>query len=309
MGRLVELGDARILRPDRLRWLRAIAWMFALAALMLIVFIAVNSVVILIGATIHHTSVSDPKLLPPIYRAAALLLATAAVFASYVAAVRLGEARRPSELAPRALLPELAIGLAVGATVMIATGAILWATGWGSFHWQPVSAITRALSGSIQSGVVEEIVFRLIILRLIWRAAGPWWALAVSAALFGGLHLGNPNATVFAAVCIAFEAGIMLAAFYILTGRLWMSIGVHAGWNFTQGWLLGAAVSGGGGGLAGGPLVHTPTAGVSEILSGGAFGPEASLPALMLCTAVGAGVLWVAWKRGRMDEDAVVADA
>jgi membrane protease YdiL (CAAX protease family) len=40
------------------------------------------------------------------------------------------------------------------------------------------------------------------------------------------------------------EAGLMLASFYLLTGRLWMSIGVHAAWNFTQGWLWGARVSG-----------------------------------------------------------------
>lgn len=301
MGRLVELGDARVLRPGRWRWLRAVGWMLALIALMLAAFVAVNSVVILIGATIHHTPVSDPRLLPPVYKGIALVLAAAAVLACYVAAVRWGEARRPSELAPRALLPELAIGLAVGAAVMIGTGLILWATGWGSFRWQPVSAIAASLSGSIESGVAEEIVFRLIILRLLWRAFGVWTALAVSAALFGLLHLGNPNATLFAAVCIAFEAGILLAAFYILTGRVWMSIGVHAGWNFTQGWLLGAAVSGGGG-VAGGPLTHTPTAGVNPVLSGGAFGPEASLPALALCTAVGLAVLWAARTRGRMGE-------
>ncbi|HWK36559.1 CPBP family intramembrane glutamic endopeptidase [Sphingomonas sp.] len=301
MGRLVELGDARVLRPGRLRWLRAVGWMMALIALMLVAFIAANSLVILIGAAIHHTPVRDPALLPPIYKAAALVLAAAAVFASYVAAVRLGEARRPSELAPRALVPELAIGLAVGAAVMIGTGVILWATGWGSFRPQPVTAIAGALSESIESGVVEEIVFRLIILRLLWRAFGVWTALAVSAALFGLLHLGNPNATLFAAICIAFEAGILLAAFYILTGRLWMSIGVHAGWNFTQGWLLGAAVSGGGG-FAGGPLAHSPAPGVNAVLSGGGFGPEASLPALALCTAVGLGVLWLAWTRGRMGE-------
>jgi membrane protease YdiL (CAAX protease family) len=36
----------------------------------------------------------------------------------------------------------------------------------------------------------------------------------------------------FAVFCISLEAGVMLGAFYALTDRLWVSIGVHIGWNF-----------------------------------------------------------------------------
>jgi hypothetical protein len=88
----------------------------------------------------------------------------------------------------------------------------------------------------------------------------------------------------------------MLAAFYMLTGRLWMSIGVHAAWNFTQGWVWGAAVSGIA--VKDSLFVSAPKPGASALLSGGAFGPEASLPAMVIGTGVAIMVLHRAWKRG-----------
>src|SRR3546814_4514721 len=85
---------------------------------------------------------------------------------------------------------------------------------------------------------------RGVIFRLIERWLGSWIALAISAALFGAGHLANPNASWFAAVCIALEAGIMLGAIYMVTRRLWAAVGIHAAWNFTQGGIYGIAISG-----------------------------------------------------------------
>lgn len=145
--------------------------------------------------------------------------------------------------------------------------------------------------------VVEELMMRAVLLRLMWRAFGPRTAFAVSCAVFGFSHLANPNATVFAAVCIALEAGVMLGAFYALTGRIWVSIGAHMAWNFTQGYVFGTAVSG----AEPGPAMarSIPNAALPEWLTGGAFGPEASFPGLMVCLAVGLTVVWLAWRRGR----------
>ena len=83
----------------------------------------------------------------------------------------------------------------------------------------------------------------------------------------------------------------MLGAFYALTGRLWVSIGVHVSWNFTQGYLFGAAVSGGDLGVSLATSIADP--GQPLWLTGGAFGPEASLPALLVCSSVGFAALWV----------------
>jgi membrane protease YdiL (CAAX protease family) len=217
----------------------------------------------------------------------------------YGGAVMLAERRDPTEIALHPALIELAAGLAIGALMMAITVAVLWATGCVTIATRALGDPTRAIAMSIQSGVLEETAFRLVVFRLLWRAFGVWAALALSALLFGVMHLPNPNATWFSALCIAVEAGIMLAGFYILTGRVWSAIGVHAAWNFTQGWVMGAAVSGTDW-FDGGPLNVEPTPGVSEFLSGGQFGPEASVAGLFVGTAVGALTLYLARQRGRL---------
>jgi membrane protease YdiL (CAAX protease family) len=295
----IELGNAGVLHPGKLRRLRAIGWMLLLFVGLTAVFTGFTALGLKPAVEATGATFTTPKAAPQDIKMAMILAGLAIVLALYVLAVRLGEKRRPAELSLKALPLELAAGLAVGGALMAATLGTLWATGSVTIQPQAITRWMPALREMFQSGVLEELLFRLVAFRLLWRAFGVWWALALSAALFGGLHLGNPNATVFAAICIAFEAGILLAGFYVLTGRLWAPVGVHAGWNFTQGWIFGAAVSGSPGGFSGGPMATQPMAGVPAMLSGGAFGPEASLPALLICTAAGAGVLWLAWRRGK----------
>ncbi len=294
----VVLGDARVLHPGKLRWLRAVGWMvllfFALAALFVftgrgMLWLELHAA----GIPVGKTSAAAPTA----FKLWGVIVAALVLLGGYALAVRYGENRRVAELALKPLLPDLIAGVLVGAVLMAVTIGVLWAAGLATVVTEPVTKILNALTDTVQSAVMEETLMRLVVFRLLWRAFGPWWALALSAALFGGLHLANPNASWFAAVCIAFEAGILLAAFYVLTGRAWASIGVHAGWNFTQGWVFGAAVSGTSG-FAGGPLATKAVAGVPAWLSGGGFGPEASLPALLICTAAGVAVLWRA--RGKL---------
>jgi hypothetical protein len=163
-----------------------------------------------------------------------------------------------------------------------------------------VSRIASAIGNSVESGVAEELCFRLVLFRLLWRVTGVWPALFISAALFGGVHLTNRDGTLVGALGVMVEGGLVSVALYAFTGRIWLSIGEHAGWNFAQGWILGASVSGSGGTFAGGPLRLQPAAGVPDYLSGGAFGPEASLAALFLTALIGAVALRAAWRRGRL---------
>ncbi|XEB09953.1 lysostaphin resistance A-like protein [Xanthomonas sp. DAR 35659] len=229
------------------------------------------------------------------------LASMATALAVYTLAVRLGEDRWPSELAPRQMVPQLALGLLLGAAMFAAVMGIMAAGGFYEIRFVAPAPAWIAVGKALQAGVVEELMLRAILLRLVWWAFGAWPAFVASALLFGVAHLGNPNATVFAAVCIALEAGVMLGAFYVLTGRLWMSIGVHVAWNFAQGYLFGAAVSGTDMGPA---LAHSGArAGVPEWLTGGAFGPEASLPALLVCAVVGGAVTRRAWRAGRFSGD------
>ncbi|GAA4780800.1 CPBP family intramembrane metalloprotease [Stakelama sediminis] len=296
MARLVTLGDARVLGPGKLRWLRALGWMVLVGALVIFSFGLIGGGFMGIAASRAGIPL---KLLDPSIILLATILAALVATSLYAALVRWGEKREPDELKLRFLPAELPLGLLIGAAMQAAAVGLLWLGGWVTISAQPITHILTALDDTVQSGVMEEVLFRLVILRLVWRAFGPGWALAISAAFFGAAHLSNPNSNWFAAVCIAVEAGIMLASFYILTGRIWVSMGVHAGWNFTQGWIFGAAVSGTAG-FAGGPLTTQPVAGAAAWLSGGAFGPEASLAGLLVGTVVGVAVLKRAYDLGRM---------
>ena len=105
---------------------------------------------------------------------------------------------------------------------------------------------------------------------------------------------GQPGATVVSTLAIALEAGVLLAAAFMLTRRLWMAIGLHAAWNFTEGGVFGASVSGGTPyGLLRSRFTGAP------LLSGGAFGPEASIVAVVLCLSAGIAFCVYARRRGR----------
>jgi hypothetical protein len=149
--------------------------------------------------------------------------------------------------------------------------------------------------GFILAAVLEEVAMRGIIFRILEQWLGSWIALALSAAIFGLLHLLNPGTTLLNAVSIMLEAGIMLAAAYMLTRRLWLCIGIHFAWNFTQGGIFSAAVSGG----ATRGLLQAKLVG-AEWLTGGAFGVEASAVALTVCACAGLLFVIAAKRKGNV---------
>lgn len=215
----------------------------------------------------------------------------------YVLLVRCVEKRAATELSIKAAPRELTLGLSLGTLMFCAVMAILAGSGLYEVSVKGFEPAWKAAGAAIEAGIVEELLVRGIILRLLWCAFGPGVAFAGSAVVFGAGHLPNNGASLFAAVCIAIEAGVMLGAFYALTGRLWVSIGIHAAWNFTQGYVFGAAVSGGS--LGASLSTSTVVKGHPDWLTGGAFGPEASLAALTICGTVGFAAMWLSWKAGR----------
>ena len=295
----IVLGNSGVLAPGRYRLARALGWMCILAILCVLSFNLAADAVLRVAAAMTSDEFTTRAAAPTGARLAAVIVASITMLATYRLAIHLGERRSAPELGLRELVPELAIGIGIGATLMAMIIAILWVAGWVSISTSPVTAVSESLKLSIQSGVIEEVLMRLIIFRLLWRVGGVWPALLITALLFGGLHLSNPDATIFAALCLVAGEGVG-AGLYLLTGRIWASIGMHAGWNFAQGWLFGGVVSG----IevaSGGPLPTEPFGNVAEMLSGGGFGPESSMAALGISLIASAFFLTIAWQRGRFD--------
>jgi membrane protease YdiL (CAAX protease family) len=208
----------------------------------------------------------------------AVLIATALL--AYRLYVWVFERRALTELALRPALGEFAVGAAIGFGLFAATIACLWISGYyrvEGFGRIPSAMVLMGMG--LVPGFIEEIITRGIVFRITEESLGTWVALLISALLFGGLHLLNPGASWLAAICIALEAGILLAAAYVITRRLWVSIGMHFAWNFTQGGVFGVPVSGV---KVNGMLRSTLTG--PELFSGGAFGAEASIFAVLVCT-------------------------
>lgn len=219
-----------------------------------------------------------------------------AVYFSYRFYVRLVERREATELALQGAAREAALGGALGVVLFTATVAVLWLS--NSYHvagFNSAMILIPVLASALSTGFTEELVFRGIIFRITEEGLGTWIAFAVSALLFGFVHLNNPNASITSAIAIALEAGLLLGAAYILTRRLWLAMGLHASWNFTQGGIFGVTVSGTEShGLFQGSLEGP------EWLSGGEFGAEASAVAVIVCLIAFVALMRIARQKGQL---------
>jgi membrane protease YdiL (CAAX protease family) len=277
---LAKCPSQGLLRPGRFLWARAVPWGFVFGIVLWIAYKFVKGVGI-------DSGLDGSSGVPTV-------LGVLAALALYVLSVRLIERRTPDELGLAQLAPELAAGIVLGVALYSAIMVVLLATGAYAMTGPRAAAPWQALMGSLD-GTVEELIFRGAIFRLLWSALGVWWALGLSSALFGAAHLIKPGADLMAVLGIIFAGGVPMAALYLLTSRLWASIGYHIAWNFTEAYVFGAQVSGTGSGPS---LYHVrPAAGVDTLWSGGAFGPEASVANVVMGLLVGAALLALAKRR------------
>jgi uncharacterized protein len=271
-------------------WLRAADFpLIALALAMLLYAVATR-----LG---HFVSLLVPPLGQPADAAVHMAIMLAFLLPVYKLVIsRLGETPRDDLRMARAL-PELGKGIAAGAALFFLVAAIAAAAGVYRITGRGGAAniVLPLISASMMPAIMEELLFRGILFRWLEDFSRSWATLIVTSALFGLAHSQNPGATLFSTFAIAVEGGLLLGGSYMLTRSLWMPIGLHAAWNFTQGPVLGVPVSGN-------PvhgLIRAKLEGPT-ILSGGAFGLEASIIAIAVCTAAGIWFLWLAFRRGEV---------
>ena len=233
----------------------------------------------------------------PIKALAHIVAIAIAGFAVYIGYARFIEQRDASELALPGMGRELGIGMLIGFGLYATTVLILIVMGiYRVEGLNPLTFLLPALAMAVSSGVFEELLFRGVLFSSIEKWFGSWMALVVSSLVFGLTHLMNPQGTLEGALFIAVEAGILLAGAYMLTGRLWMSMGFHFAWNYTQSAIFSGIVSG----TDAAPGLIKATIDGPELLTGGSFGLESSILALAVCTTTGIILVYKAVKRGNI---------
>lgn len=184
-----------------------------------------------------------------------------------------------SALRLTALVKESGLGLLCGGLAITVIVGLIYISGLLQFSgFNPSIQVLPVILPVLAFVVTEEFFFRGILYRIIEEQAGTFLALLISAVLFSALHLTNDHYSLFSFVSILL-GGLFTGLMYTYTKRLWLPVFAHFAWNYTQ-ILFGLSVSGADT-YTNGAVILTQTSG-NPILSGGAFGPENSLFALLV---------------------------
>ena len=283
--------DVTVAAPAKKLWRRI--WDFPLVAMIvgsLLWYLGIG----IAGAIVILAKPSIPGFSPEmkIYLLAILLLIPLYVFVI----AKLGDPKR-NDLRDANWLRNLLLGLAAGTVVFSIAVAIAGVL--GIYRIVGIGSLNGLLSALIVpmvgAAVTEELLFRGILFRWLEQFGGSWVALLLTSGFFGAAHLHNPSASWIAVVGIAFGAGVMLGAAYMLTRSLWLPMGLHAAWNFTQGEIYDIPVSG----TKVDGMVDAQLSG-PPLLSGNGFGLEASVIAIAVATVFGLWLLWRAIQKGEL---------
>ena len=190
---------------------------------------------------------------------------------------------------------DLLFGIALTGLMLGLIYLFEWVFGWievESFAWQFEGGRNLVLSILIMVLIFtlaswqEELLSRGYWLQNLSDGLNRSLGVLLSSAAFALGHVMNPNLS-WQALLGLFLSGLFLAYSYLRTNQLWLPIGLHLGWNFFEGTVFGFPVSG----QYFYQLIRQTVSG-PDIITGGAFGPEAGLiliPALILGAA---GVFW-----------------
>lgn len=230
----------------------------------------------------------------PILHYSETVISILLVFLSYSYYTKKIENRKAVELNSKSWIREFFSGVIIGGGLVILVTIILALSGFyriDSFS-SPFVLFERIFRYGIGS-FIEEIIFTVIIFKLIEEWAGTLTSIVVVSVLFGFMHLGNDNATVLSSIYMALEHLIILSPF-ILTRRIWMVWAVHFSWNYFQTAVFGMNNSG----MAHKGLINPIVTG-PEWITGGSFGIEASFLAIFFQFVLGLVILRYAYKQSQ----------
>lgn len=262
---------------------------FAVIAIFLLPVFAINALVVLfVIEQVEEPLASNVDILRMILTIPLLLM-------SYGLYCRVFEKRKALEISAPGAGKEWTVGFLAATTLVVFHVALI--SIFGSFEiveYRPSSILLKNILLFGMGSLFQELILLSVLFRLVEEFAGTWVALAVSLLIFGLAHIANPNQTPVTTFFLMLSS-IFLIAPFILTRRIWLSWGIHAGWNFMQAGVFGMANSGI---LFPGWMVTQ--VGGAEWLTGGAIGLEGSYLALGIDLSIGLLVLFVAIKAAKI---------
>ncbi|MGN7812122.1 lysostaphin resistance A-like protein [Flavobacterium sp. 22076] len=198
---------------------------------------------------------------------------------SYILFFKKYDKRAITEFSAKGLAKNLTIGILIGFVLQSFTILVMYLNGnYSVVKINPVSFILIPFAIMFTVAIIEEILVRGIIFRIVEEKLGSYISLTISSVLFGVFHLANPHGTLISGICIT-TAGFMLGAAFIYSRNLWFPIALHFAWNFTQSGIFGAITSGN---EKTSSLLEAKIHG-PEFITGGEFGPEGSIQAIVFC--------------------------
>lgn len=221
---------------------------------------------------------------------------SSACILSYILFFKNFEKREITEFSSKGLAQNLAMGTFIGFVMQSLTILIIYLNGsYSVVAVNPVSFILIPFALMFTVAIIEEVLVRGIIFRIIEEKLGSYIALSISAFIFGALHLANPNSSFLSTLCITI-AGFLFGAAFIYSRSLWLPIGLHFAWNFTQSGIFGAITSGN---EKTNSLLEAKIQGL-EFITGGDFGPEGSIQATIICFIATAVFLILSHKQNKI---------
>jgi len=204
------------------------------------------------------------------------ILSTGVMIGVYYLLMRYYEKRGFHDFGRKNALKETWNGLLIGMTPILTAVALMYGLGYYQVvdvnnFWVFLPSATFILGGV----VLEELVFRGIVFKVIENWKGSTIALIASAIIFQIPHFMNPHEDVLPAL-LGTLFGIVTALMYMHTRQLWLPIAFHYAWNLMQ------------------PIMGTTLSGISEfeellivqiegpeLITGSQFGVEDSLVILI----------------------------
>jgi len=203
------------------------------------------------------------------------------------------EKREAYEISRKSSMKELGLGFLIGLVLVLLIVTVIALSGF--YQIENLNTWTYFVNAIVIFGIgafIQELFIRGILFRILEEKLGTWITIAIVTIIFGVIHIGNENAGLFSTISLILS-DVLLCAAFIYTRRIWLVWGIHFGWNFFQDGIFGMPNSG----ISKLPSLINSTVNGPEWLTGGSFGIENSLLAIVLNLVIGIVILKKAWDK------------